>query len=273
MKKVWSFLLAICLLLSGMPAMGKVEAASSVAMNVKKQTLEKGEQFQLAVTGTTDSVKWSTSNKKVATVSKTGLVKAKKKGKATITAKVGSKKLTCKITVKNKKVALNAKSKTIIKGNKYYLKLSNNTKKVKWTSSNKKVATVNKKGVVTAKKKGTAIIKAKVGKKTYKCKITVKNKHKDKMTYASGVKKDELKDVKDYTITAGDNYFTVDLSAYSSVLSGLKAGDVFVLPASSRYPQGYAGKVESITDGKVKAIAPCMEELLSDYDVSGEVNI
>ena len=48
---------------------------------------------------TEKSVKWSSSNPKGATVSKTGLVTAKKAGNVTITAKVGKKKLTCAITV------------------------------------------------------------------------------------------------------------------------------------------------------------------------------
>ena len=61
-------------------------------------------------------------------------------------------------------------------GQKRALKVKNTKKKVKWSSTKKSVATVNKKGVVTAKKKGTAYIKAKVGKKTYKCKVTVKSK-------------------------------------------------------------------------------------------------
>lgn len=49
------------------------------------------------------TVKWTSSNKKVATVSASGLVTAKKKGKVTITvkAKDGSKKFAkCTITVK-----------------------------------------------------------------------------------------------------------------------------------------------------------------------------
>ena len=47
-------------------------------------------------------VKWATSNKKVAAVSKNGKVVAKKKGTAIITVKVkGSKTLRCKVTVKD----------------------------------------------------------------------------------------------------------------------------------------------------------------------------
>lgn len=45
--------------------------------------------------------------------------------------------------------------------------------KATWKSSNPKVATVSSKGKVTAKKKGTTMVTAKVGKTTYKCKVTV----------------------------------------------------------------------------------------------------
>ena len=69
---------------------------------------------------------------------------------------------------------LNKTKLTLKVGKKYKLKLKNYKKKVKWSSSKKKVASVSKKGVVTAKKAGTATIKAKAGKKTYKCKVTVK---------------------------------------------------------------------------------------------------
>ncbi|TGX99222.1 hypothetical protein E5357_06335 [Hominisplanchenecus murintestinalis] len=59
------------------------------------------------------------------------------------------------------------------------LKVKNTAgKKVKWTSSNKKVVTVSKKGKVIAKKKGSAVVKVKVGNRTLKCKVTVKDKRK-----------------------------------------------------------------------------------------------
>ena len=74
------------------------------------------------------------------------------------------------------KIKLNKTKLTLTQGKKYRLKVKGTKKKVKWSSTKKSVATVNKKGVVTAKKKGTAYIKAKVGKKTYKCKVTVKSK-------------------------------------------------------------------------------------------------
>lgn len=58
----------------------------------------------------------------------------------------------------------------------YQLRVKGVSKKVTWKSNNKKVATISKTGKVTGKKKGTAVITAKVGKKTLKCKVTVRAK-------------------------------------------------------------------------------------------------
>lgn len=77
-----------------------VPVSASGKINKKKATLKVGQTLQLKVTGTKGKVKWKSSKKSVATVSSKGRVKAKKKGSATITAKVGKKKYTCKVTVK-----------------------------------------------------------------------------------------------------------------------------------------------------------------------------
>ena len=54
--------------------------------------------------GAVTKLKWTTSDKKVATVSKDGVVKAKKPGEAEITVTTGNgKSATIKITVKKKK--------------------------------------------------------------------------------------------------------------------------------------------------------------------------
>ena len=76
---------------------------TKVKLNKKKVTLYVGKSVRLKVKGTKKKAKWKSSSKKVATVSSKGTVKAKKKGKAKITAKVGKKKLVCRVTVKNKK--------------------------------------------------------------------------------------------------------------------------------------------------------------------------
>ncbi len=72
------------------------------------------------------------------------------------------------------KVKLNKTKLSMNVGKTTTLKLKNNKKKVKWSSSNKKVAKVSAKGKVKGLKKGKATITAKVGKKKYKCKVTVK---------------------------------------------------------------------------------------------------
>lgn len=79
---------------------------------------------------------------------------------------------------------LNYKKITLVQGKKKQLKVRNLKKgqKVKWYSTKKSIATVSKKGVVKAKKKGTAYIVAKVGKKKYRCKVSVRKKSTKKTT-------------------------------------------------------------------------------------------
>ncbi len=71
-----------------------------VALNKTSYQLTVGKTVKLKLKNSkAKNVKWSSNNKKVAKVSKNGLVKALKKGKATITAKYKGKKYKCKIRV------------------------------------------------------------------------------------------------------------------------------------------------------------------------------
>lgn len=69
-----------------------------------KQILKKGKKVKLKVAKTPftaqDTVKWTSSNKKIATVTSKGVVKGLKKGTATITAKAGKKVVKFKVRVK-----------------------------------------------------------------------------------------------------------------------------------------------------------------------------
>lgn len=76
-----------------------VVAASAVKLNQTKVKLYLGESTQLKVKGVLGTVKWVSSNKKVAKVSSTGRITALKIGNATISAMVGEKTLTCKVKV------------------------------------------------------------------------------------------------------------------------------------------------------------------------------
>ena len=70
----------------------------------KKATLKRDQSLKLKAAlipvTSLQKVTWSTSNKKIVTVSKSGVIKAKKKGRATITVKSGNKKYNIRITVK-----------------------------------------------------------------------------------------------------------------------------------------------------------------------------
>jgi hypothetical protein len=79
---------------------GGVLAASKPKINAKSVSLNVGKSLQLKVTGTKSKVKWSSSSKKVATVTASGKITAKKKGTVIIKAKVKGKTLRCKVTVK-----------------------------------------------------------------------------------------------------------------------------------------------------------------------------
>lgn len=98
MKKVLTFFLTVLLCVTFLNP--TVAYSATIKLNKTKLTLDEGKSYTLKLTGTTKTVKWSTSNKAVATVSSKGVVKAVKAGTATITAKVSSKKYTCKVTVK-----------------------------------------------------------------------------------------------------------------------------------------------------------------------------
>ena len=149
-----------------------VEAASKVKItNVSTRTLTitKGSSKQLKAKAGGKKITWSSSNKKVVSVSQRGKIRGLKKGKATITAKAkNSKKATLKVTVGTKVSNVNLLRKVYVTyvGGKTSIrpvvspsKASN--KKLVYSSSNKKVATVSKKGVITGKKTGTAKVTAK----------------------------------------------------------------------------------------------------------------
>lgn len=148
---------------------------------------------------TTDSVKWSTKNKKIATVSK-GKITGKKVGKTTITAKAGSKSAKVEVNVVKKatnatKITLNKKTLKINTGASAALQAkltpAKATTEVKWSvdKAGKKVVDI-KNGIVKGKKAGVATITAKAGKKTAKCVVTVtKAGVKTKLNKAKGTVK------------------------------------------------------------------------------------
>lgn len=174
-KKLWVFMLVLSFLAT---QFATVQAAAktnkeTISLNKSVYTLKKGKTVKLKAVlnkaAKRKGVKWSSSNRKVATVSKNGKVTAKRKGKAAITATVKetSVKARCKITVgiPVSRVTLNRRSLTLKTGQSFSLKTSispkkASVKKVNYKSSNKRVASVSKKGVIQAVSAGTVKITA-----------------------------------------------------------------------------------------------------------------
>lgn len=163
----------------------KKVAATKVVVAEKTVKLQKGQKQKINAyiqpLTTEDKLTFTSSNKKVAAVSKDGTITAKKAGKANITVKAGKKKVTVKVTVQAPApTGINGvpATKTLKKGKSFTIKPkltpSGAEAKITYSSSNKKVATVDAKGKVTAKGKGTAVITVKAGSIVRTCEIIVK---------------------------------------------------------------------------------------------------
>lgn len=108
MKKVFAFVLALAMILTTYQPTATYAATKAPTISAKKMTLQVGSKKTLTVknAGKNATLKWSSSKKNVATVSKKGVVKAVKAGTANVKCKVVTKSkkhytLTCKVTVKN----------------------------------------------------------------------------------------------------------------------------------------------------------------------------
>ena len=150
-------------------------------------TLKAGKTFTLKTNTTSGNLKFSTSNKKIVTVSSAGKIKAVKKGSANITISLKSNakiKKVVKVTVGQPatRVKVNKSALTIKKGRSAVIKATvgpntTSNKKVIWKSSNSKIAKVSVSGRVTAVRGGRATITAIAadgsGKKAI-CRVTVR---------------------------------------------------------------------------------------------------
>lgn len=152
------------------------EKSTSVTVNPTSKYLQKGKSFQIKATVTSEtatdkSVKWSTSKKKVATVSAMGLVKGKKIGTAYITATANDgsgASARCKVMVVKKvtSIKLNTYKASVLVGDTYKLKAtikpkSATVKGIDWSSSDNTIATVDSSGRIHGIASGLVKIRAK----------------------------------------------------------------------------------------------------------------
>jgi uncharacterized protein YjdB len=151
-------------------------AVKKVKLSSSEVTLSKGKTKTLTATPdpshATYTVKWSSSNEKVATVSKDGKITAKGLGIATITAKIDGKKATCKVKVTS--MSLTAEKNKTVKLTSYLTNISG-YKNAVWKSSNPSIAAVDSNGKIKAKAKGSCSVYCTVNSIKYTFKLTVKN--------------------------------------------------------------------------------------------------
>ena len=146
---------------------GSIEVGDSIKLGVDVQPTDASNK----------GITWSSSDNKIASVSKNGKVTGKSKGNVKITATSKSdktKKSSIKINVVKKgqlsnmipltNLKINEQDITLVSGSTQTLSLLkepiNATSKISWTSSNNKVVTVNKNGKLKGYKAGTATITA-----------------------------------------------------------------------------------------------------------------
>ena len=143
---------------------------SAEAASVKKITLVTGQTRKLK----RKKAKWKSKKSTVASVSPDGLVTANRRGKTTITARVGKKRYRYRITVEEPVLSKNTLSISLNKSKT--LKVKGTTKSFKITSSDPSVVKVKKKKKnkykLTALRDGVAIVTAKYKNKVLECVVT-----------------------------------------------------------------------------------------------------
>ena len=149
--------------------------------SVQLGTKGKGNSYKIfpVITGQSQKVTWSSSDKSVATVS-SGQVTGKKTGTVVITATANGVSTSCKVTVFADSVAID-KEQVVLYTEGSSVHTANLTatvagkkQTVLWNSSNEAVATVDGKGNVTAIREGEAVITASYKGTTDTCKVIVK---------------------------------------------------------------------------------------------------
>ena len=166
------------------------QLVTSISLNLGDATITRTQRLKLIpafspVTASYKKVKWTTSNKKVATVSSSGVVTGRAGGTAVITctARDGSGiAASCIVTVlpiyptgiKMSKAALTVKLGKTASLKATVMPKNTDFKAVTWTSSNPSVAAVDAKGKVKAVASGTTVITAATSNgQTASCTVTV----------------------------------------------------------------------------------------------------
>lgn len=227
MRSIISMFLAVFMVasLAAVPSSAATPKLSKTSVNITK-----GYYTTLSVSGNSGTVKWSTGDKSVATVSSKGKVSGKGHGTTYVYAKVDGKTLKCKVTVVASKITASASSIVLDKaGDTAYVTMTvKGSHSLSKGSTNSAVATAawsparfdgnNITIKITAKGAGTAKIKVYNTNYTscYKyINVTVKNSEPQVTQNNNNVIMAYTKDVK---VDIGKTY---DLQIYSSNINNV----------------------------------------------------
>ena len=170
----------------------KPKVVKPIEINKTSLILLKGKSKRLKIKHATQSIKWKSSKKSVAIVSKNGKVKGKKAGKAIITAVVGEKTRKCSVIVEAPEI-----SKSYIDinvGKTETLKLKGCKHHIKWYSYDSDIVKVSK-GKIIAKDIGITKIYAVCHGRKISCLVNV-----------------DLPEVENIFINSSDVYMNLDES-------------------------------------------------------------
>ena len=145
----------------------KVNDDGYIEFEESKVTLDVGDTYRIDYdTNLSGKVSWSSSNTKVATVSSSGRITAKKEGTATITATINGKSDTIRVTVEEEGYLriLDDDYLVVFVGNSYTLDVDTNLDDLTFQSSDTSIATVNSNGTIRVKKVGGVTITVRSGK-------------------------------------------------------------------------------------------------------------
>ena len=264
----------------------KTISVTGVTLDKTEMELTEGESAQLKATvspgdASDKSVKWTSSDEKVATVDNAGKVTAVAPGTVKITVKTtdGNKETSCSITVSADKipveeVSLDKNEVEIIMGESAQLTATvtpedATDKSVAWSSSDESIATVDETGKVTALKVGSATIKVKTtdGGKEASCDVTVTPIPVEGVTIEPSqveIKEGETVQLKatvnpegadqEVEWTSSDcDIATVDKNGF---VTSIKPGTVYIVVRSKAYTDKQAScEVIVKRDDKLKGIA------------------
>ncbi|MDE6616411.1 MAG: Ig-like domain-containing protein [Lachnospiraceae bacterium] len=174
--KIFLTLLLVCSISSSIykPASARIAPVILLSDYIKEMNV--GDEYYLFAYSSDGRIpKFSSSDRKIATVDTYGRITAKKAGNCTITVKAFTSEASCRIRVVKTQIKLNKKTVSIENQETFKLDTEISNKSVPVFKSNKKsVAIVDDEGNITGCKPGNAIITVQAGGSSANCHVTVR---------------------------------------------------------------------------------------------------